>query len=222
MKSYPQFRCRCGYVLAAEVTGTQPLQDTMCPKCKAAMWFVDDGIASNRIFARATSELQQQQDYTLAIILSAMAVEAELARVFIKWKEMELMGEPMRTDDESKWEDQLRRWSSITEKFDGICTFLARQHFDAFLANRPELLETVCSRHPALRGNPSPKAFFQEQLFWKRNRIIHFGAIDFSGADAYQCVELASTLFLIIREIDAVRVKRLEMVLATASRKVQS
>src|SRR5216683_230458 len=122
MKSSFPIRCQCGHEMVLETVGTDSFKDTSCPKCHSAIWIVDNGFVSTRIFNRSLKELNSS-DFTLSIILSAMAVECELARVFVKWNEIAL-------------------------RFDNVCEFLTDQDFDGFIANNINLLKSVQQRHP--------------------------------------------------------------------------
>lgn len=140
-----------------------------------------NGVASDRIFARSVAEFQSG-DFTVAIVLSAIAVEAEFWRVFTKHNGP---GQP-----------------GIMKGLD----WLSGTTLDSFLAAHPDLTEKIWCRHPILRGEPSLRGAFHSRLFARRNQIVHRGHLDFGGAEAYECQELASTLFLIIGEMEAARI----------------
>jgi hypothetical protein len=54
------------------------------------------------------------------------------------------------------------------------------------------------------------KDFFVKEFFYKRNRIAHFGKIDYQQPDAEMCFTLGSTLWQILTEMDAHRRRALE------------
>jgi hypothetical protein len=56
----------------------------------------------------------------------------------------------------------------------------------------------------------SLKDFFVKELFYKRNRIVHFGMIDFQQPDVEMCFTLGSTLWQILAAMDAHRRRALE------------
>jgi hypothetical protein len=47
---------------------------------------------------------------------------------------------------------------------------------------------------PASTAVASPKEFLIKELFHKRNKIVHFGEIEFQKADAEMCLRLAMKL----------------------------
>lgn len=207
MKSSFPFKCGCGYELTFETTGTDKFPDTSCPKCHSPIWIIDNGVVSTRVFNKAFEQLKAG-DYTLAIILSAMAVECDLARLYVKWKEIDLIPAgvmtPSQTEKDS-WEETLRSWMGIAVRLDKVCEFLTKEVLDSFISNRPDLKQAIHITHPASVPCGSFNQFFQEHLFWKRNQVVHFGRINFERPDAEECLQLAATLLKINVAEDSVR-----------------
>ena len=160
------------------------------------------------IMERARQELANE-DTTIAILLSAMAVEGEMAYLFFKWKEIDSGRLPFgRTqDEEDEWE---RAWAdkrSVGKRLDELCRFLTSADFDKFALQNKELLSSALGRFdPA----DSLKKFFQEQLFEKRNQIVHYSRIDFEKARGERCVSLASALIRLPDAMNRDRVKRMD------------
>jgi hypothetical protein len=211
MKSSFSIRCNCGKEMGFAAIGTQLFKGTDCPECHARIEIIDNGIVSGRVFNRSWSELQSE-DFTLAIILGAMAMECELARLYVKWKNIESVepGTFATKEQEDSWEKELRRASKIVERLDLVSRFLTGDDFDIFFSNRADLMKALHARHPESVGKPSPKKFFEENLFHKRNRIVHLGKIDYTQGEAEACHRSAATLLQALGEMDLVRFKKLE------------
>jgi hypothetical protein len=207
---------QCGQPSTHESSGTQELKDAQCPKCSVPFWFIKPlgDFVGMTIFNRAWQELQKQ-DFTLVIVLSAMAVECNLAYLFSKWKEIEMMDTkmPVPQADKDAW---IAEWNGIFEikkRLNKLSTFLTGKDFDAFLSANTRLM-TSFSAAFAASGCTSPRQFFVQELFYRRNRIVHSGAIDFQQSDADTCFTLAAKLFEILKEMDAQRLKVLDKKLA--------
>ena len=71
-------------------------------------------------------------------------------------------------------------------------------------------MQALHARRPDSKNAASPKKFFVEQLFHKRNRIVHFGEINFQQPDAELCCTLAATLSQVLVAMDAQRRHALE------------
>jgi hypothetical protein len=184
-----------------------------CPICGAAIWLVEPlgNVVGMAILGRAEAEMKNG-DWTLAIVLAAMAVECELVYLFMKWNRIHLMlvRNPTDADDEGwekQWRDDVR---TIAARLDKVSGFLTELPFDSFLSQNSALLKNMYQRYPASKNAASLKDFFVKEFFHKRNRIVHFGKIDFQQPDAEMCFTLGSTLWQILTAMDAHRRRTLE------------
>jgi hypothetical protein len=155
------------------------------------------------LIERARQELAQD-DISLAILLSAIAVESEMAYLFFKWKGIDsgkVLGN--RTlEDKKEWEDKWAEMRSIGKRLDALSRLLTSKPFDEFARLKMDLLH-----HALLDNDPatSMKDFVQEQFFDKRNDIAHYGNVDFQGEDGAQCLSLATALLKLLNVMDSTR-----------------
>jgi hypothetical protein len=193
--------CKCGNQIAVETTGDERYPDVQCSDCKTPIWIIDDGTVSSRVFCRAEIELGRQ-DWSLAIILSAMSVECELAYLYSKWKALDadLVPSEVKPSHIELWEEEFRNLSTISRRLDAVGELLTGDGFDSFLVLRPDVLSTLQKTYPNMGA--SPKQFFIAELFWKRNKILHSGKVQFGPTEAEACVKTALTMIQIIRLID--------------------
>lgn len=210
--------CNCSETFPVHVTGGDLPTSAQCPKCKSTIWLVEPlgNVVGMAILSRATTELKSG-DWTLAIVLAAMAVECELVYLFMKWNRIDLMSvkNPTDADDEAwekQWRDDVR---TIAARFDKVSVQLTGQSFDTFLSQNTELLKTMHTACPASKSAVSPKDFFVKEFFRKRNKIVHYGKIDFQQPDAEMCVTSASNLRKILAAMDAQRLHALDAKHAT-------
>lgn len=205
--------CNCGETFPVHVTGSDLPRSAQCPKCKSTIWLVEPlgNVVGMAILSRAATELKSG-DWTLAIVLAAMFVECELVYLFMKWNRIDLMlvRNPTEADEEG-WEDQWRdEVRAVAARFDRVSGLLTGQSFDAFLSQNSGLLNAMHTAYPASKSASSPKKFFVNEFFRKRNKIVHFGKIDFQQPDAEMCVMSASALRQILAAMDAKRLHALE------------
>jgi hypothetical protein len=147
-------------------------------------------------------------DYTLSTVLGAVAVESDLARVYIKWREIETGLPNEITDaDRARFEDELRRQYKIVDRLDMVSTYLTNLKFNEYVESDVDLRAFVLKAHPKVAAHPSLKKYFEEQLFWKRNAIAHFGKIDSTKAEGESCFNATTTLFTIFAAMDAAKLK---------------
>lgn len=221
MKSAISVTCQCGELITVQSTGTKALKDTQCHSCKAPIWFVAPlgNEVGLRIMNRAWNELQQE-DFTLTIVLSAMAVECELAYFYIKWKALDFaMANNTHFHDPTKKEEYAEEWRSfrnISRRFDEMSQLLTRKDLDPFLLDNCALVKDVGNEYPTSQNFTSWKEFFRQELFDRRNKIVHRGEIDFQEAEGKMCFALATALFHIIKAMDLHRIKVMDLQLNAA------
>jgi hypothetical protein len=193
----------CGEFLV-DVNGTQLPKDAQCPKCGRTIWLVEPlgNIVGMAIMRRAATEFASG-DSTLTIVLAAMAVESQLAYLFMKWNRVHLTLQRGPTDaDEEEWEERWRDIRSVAARFDRVASQLTGESFDSFLSANGDLLKSVRTQYQS-SGESSVKDFFVKALFHKRNRIVHFGKLDYEQSEAQMCFAFATTLWHILDVMDA-------------------
>lgn len=179
MRSPISVPCSCGQQISLQIVGSHLPEYARCPNCQAPIYLVAPlgNIVTGRIMERAKQELANE-DTTIAILLSAMAVEGEMAYLFFKWKEIESGKLPIgRTqEEENEWERAWADMRSIGKRLDELSRFLTSADFDKFALQNKALLSSALD---VFDSADSLKKFFQEELFERRNQIVHYGRIDF-------------------------------------------
>lgn len=202
---------KCGKRLTIETKGDEPFPNPQC-ECGAFIWLVQSDMrVSRRALCRAESELQTE-DFSLAIILSAMAVECELAFLHSKWKMLDanLVPSEVTPSHSESWEKEFHKLpGGVGGKLDALTQLMTSETFDAFLIRRNELAAALQKAYPD-KGTTSPRAFFVAELFRKRNKILHSGQVQFGKPEAEACVSMAMSLLQIIGELDKERIARLD------------
>jgi len=200
----------CKKRLIVQAEGSKPYPNPHC-ECGATIYLLQSDMrVSRRVFCRAEVELSDE-DFSLAIILSAMAVECELAFLFSKWKQLEgrLLSHEVTQAHTNLWEQEFRKLKGVSGKLDAATQLMTGETFDAFLQRRADLASRLQKNHANI-GNRSASKFFVEELFRKRNKILHSGNTEFGKHEAEACVKMATTLLRIIAEIDKERYTRFD------------
>jgi hypothetical protein len=154
--------CRCQF--PQETTGSQLPEYADCPQCHARIYNISPlgNFVTSLLMHQAQQELGNK-DVTLTIILSAVAVEGQMAYLFFKWRKVE--------------RNNGRRIGPRCDR-----KFLTGISFDGFAQQKKSLLKSALDD-----GHYDPatsfRDFFQEQFFERRNKIVHYGEIDFQESD---------------------------------------
>jgi hypothetical protein len=202
--------CRqCGSQITVETTGNERYPNAHCVVCDSTIWVFDDGRVSYRVFARSSVEFDHK-DWSLAIILSAMSVETEMAYLYSKWRAIDsnLLPSEITALHTDAWEEEFRKLYNVGNRLDSVCKLLTGETFDSFLSQRPTLL-SGCQPAQSISGR-LPREFFVEELFWRRNKILHSGKVQFGESEAGECVEMARVLLGILDEMDKARNRKLK------------
>lgn len=152
---------------------------------------------------RAKQELANG-DITIAILLSAMAVEGEMAYLFFKWKGIDSgkLSSSVTQGDQDKWEGEWKGMASFRKQLDALSGFLTTTTFDKFAQQNKAWLK------PALNGldaATSVREYFQKHFYNTRIRVVHYGEINFEKPSGELCFSLASALLKPLHAMDARR-----------------
>ena len=151
---------------------------------------------------RSNAELEGG-DFSLSIVIATIAVESFLTRLFLKLKGMDSYATTFRlptTSQEADWELEYPRAGGFPSPADFVSKAITGTTFDEFVANNNAATQ-VMSQFPDT-ASLSPKKYVQNELFRRRNRIVHWGYLNSTEAEARLCQELAVAIVSIFREMD--------------------
>jgi hypothetical protein len=195
--------CRdCGEKFELDVLGSDLPEYTRCPKCgrqRPNLWPLGNAVTI-LLMERAKQELAAG-DVTIAILLSAMAVEGEMAFLFFKWKGLDVrkLTHEVTEADKKEWENDWKGFASFRAQLDAVSRLLTYCAFDEFaLANKGWLLPALHGFDPAT----SVKQHFQNYFYNTRTRVIHYGEVDFQKSEGERCFSLAWSLIKLFHAMD--------------------
>ena len=146
--------CKCGETFSVYVTGIEFPEDAKCPKCDSTIWLVPPlgNLVGMAILGRAHAEVQGG-DWIIAIVLSAMAVECDMAYLFMKWNRVELMATRDPNDaDEEAWETEWRKILGVAPRLDKVSSLLTGKPFDLFSLPRQQTFAVLTYVLPCFHG----------------------------------------------------------------------
>ena len=200
----------CEENFLVHVNGEDVPDYARCPACEASIYLIAPlgNVVGMAILGRASTEFNGE-DWTLTIVLSAMAVECQLAWLFTKWNRIMLTLQRNPTDaDEDSWENEWRDIRAIAKRVEKVSNLLTQKPFDEFIAQNTSLVKNLNAKYT----NPatSHREFFIQELFHRRNRIVHAGKIGFQKYEAEIALAVATTMWQILDAMDKIRAKALE------------
>ena len=195
--------CDCGGTFPFSAYGDEPWPVVVCTKCGKPAGQINPlsvSVTAERLLYRSKKELENG-DYSLSIIMGTIAVETYLVRLFLKTKRMEakIYNRPTR-DQEIAWELLYPTTGGFPGHADVVSKETTGTTFDAFVVQNSVAIK-VMDGFPNAK-NISAKKYFQDELFYRRNRIVHWGDVNYKPEEAQLCLDLAIAIVTILREMD--------------------
>lgn len=153
-----------------------------------------------RLLARARHEFAERDDYSMAIVFSAMAVDCALSRAY--FKHAKIAGyQRMEEIPDADIEAEVRKLGGIRSKIEAVFATLGEDGLRGFFGRHQEIAEIVRTNFPSL----SCEVYAQDverELFWRRNRIVHFGEARLDRDVAIRCLNIATLTVEMIDVLD--------------------
>ena len=153
---------------------------------------------------RSEYECNNTHDYSLSMVFSAMAFEWELTRLIKKWKSIESL-ETGEYKPSEKIEEEIRKLKTIYDKTKATGKLLYPKGFENYVKQDVEL-RTRLKNFPSLKLE-TLISDFQRNLFWPRNRIVHYGYDGYGREDAIKSYNIAYLGLVILNSMDNYRRK---------------
>lgn len=196
---------KCGDTAKVRIHLDTTSFDWMCDNCgmKHPSFFGTDVTMGYKILERSRTEYFER-DYSMSIVLAAMAFECELSRLFGIWRKIdaEMAGGVFNQD---ACERELRELGSIDRRIDAVSHLLVSKTMDEYVQPIEEFHEPIEQRFPSLHVGSLPRDF-QEALFWPRNSVLHWGDTSRTEQDAARCFSIAQMGLSILTSMNRERV----------------
>lgn len=157
-----------------------------------------------KALSRSRYELMDNKDHILSMVLSAAALEWEVARLYKKWMYIDALSENRDEFTQEEIEDLFRKNRTIFEKMQKTGRLLHPTGFEKYVAESEELRGTIEEGFPSLKLDTLLKDI-QIHLFWPRNRILHFAFTGYSHEDAIKSYNIARLGLVILNSMDEYR-----------------
>jgi hypothetical protein len=195
--------CNCGKAINLQITGTDLPEQATCSACGHTTHLMQPlgNLAVMLILERARWELTTNHDVTMTILLGTMAAEAQMSWLYFKWRAIDdkVLPHEQTAAHKTKWEKEWSDMRSIGERLDELSRLLTDTNFDKFAQQNMKWLKNHID---GFDRATSIKTFFQDQVFERRNQVIHYGNIDFEEADGKKCYPLISALLELLKAMD--------------------
>jgi hypothetical protein len=197
--------CSCGGRYVFSAYGDASFGQATCTNCGQHGQLIDPlsvSVTAERLLYRSKAELEKG-NYSLSIVIGVMAIESYLTRLFLKFKGMDSDASSFNLptpEQEAEWEKEYPRSGGFSAPAGFVSQKLVERSFDEFVAGNG----TASAIFRALPNSSgiSPTQYFQDELFKRRNRIVHWGYVNSNETDAELCQTIAIALVSIFRELN--------------------
>jgi len=194
MKFTHEMQCECGGRFMFSAYGDARFVQAACSNCARPGSLIDPlsvSVTAERLLYRNKAELESGE-YSLSIVIAVMAVESFLTRLFLKIKGMDSYMTTFRLPiphEEAVWEEEYPRSGGFPSPVGFVSKRLLGMSFDDFVAKNAVARAIFSALTNA--SNFSATEYFQNELFKRRNRIVHWGYVNSSKAGAELCRNMA-------------------------------
>jgi hypothetical protein len=203
--------------------------DTLCPRCHQSVAVVidlnDEEIGAtcacgheligslhpwftvgHKLLTRAKKEYTAQKDIPLSMVLSAMAFDCELVRLFCLWESLADLGKSDVPPTEEELDDRLRKLK-VQEKIEYVCRLMHPAGLEDFVS-RDDLATMNLSESGVKAGTLARD--FDRVLFWPRNQILHRGFTGYVEKDASRAYMVALQGVSILGDLHKAKIASME------------
>jgi hypothetical protein len=192
----------CGTQLSISYKGTEPVPSAQCEECGTILHHIDgDFPVVDRLLTRSRRELKAG-DWTIPIILDAIACESLIASLNKKWTLIH-KGVPSEITqaDEQAWDQDFRGIRTVAERLNASSRLMVSSAFDEYI-HRKRKANAAFRSNFSLYEKVSPITCFQERIFEPRNKIVHWGFINSTEKIASECHTHAQNLIRLLLIMD--------------------
>jgi hypothetical protein len=155
-----------------------------------------------QVWIKASHELTQNKDASMAVILSAAAIDCELTHLFKKWTGIAELAQRGHLLTGEECEDLLRskNITNISTKFVQIPKLLVPEGFQHYVTATEKWRDVVSEDLPELDVSSLIEGI-KKKVFWPRNSILH-GGTPATGQQAELAVRIARGCLRIFLSMD--------------------
>lgn len=155
---------------------------------------------------------RQQGDFVTSIVFSAMVIEAELARLYFKWRRQDHKWALIAQGRALEWEElpyealeaDYRGLGNFFNKLRAVCDLLVGSDIDAFVRGRPDDVTRITAEFPNLTIGSLGDGIHAAVLD-KRNRVVHTAYLGHKDEDALLAERVADLTVGLLRAMDLER-----------------
>jgi hypothetical protein len=153
------------------------------------------------VLRRARHELKEQSDIPLSMVFSAMAVDCEVSRLYLKWTRIGALKQRRHLSN-AELDESLRSLGFSTQRLKRTAELMHPAGLSDFVSVHREIRDWIQGGFPSLDVARLPETI-TEALYWPRNRILHVGDTKYDDVAARRSFNVAQLTIHIYQKLDA-------------------
>jgi hypothetical protein len=216
----------CGRDFSTLGYGELTFPPATCPSCGQTIHIIDPltfSVIAQRLLYRGDAELKNG-DFTMPIICGAMAIESALTSLFLKWRQLEhgFPGNSTTDADRETWEKEYRdgtRPGGFPNSANFVSSYLTGKSFDGFAADflRRSSKAAIIGAGLPMYESQMKTDYINRELFYKRNRIMHWGEVKYEKSDAEKALAASGAAFALLTVMDKEKAAELDRKMRASS-----
>jgi hypothetical protein len=204
MNAKIRISCVCGQIIEGQCDVIERKLTAICPNCGPLEdGSVDLNFSIGDALVGYAENALSSGDTNFAILLSGMAVDCYLSRLYYKWRDIEELWQPNYKPEVSrtKIQEELVKIRDFLEKVKKVENLLFPKGTQKFLELHPELKQEIKQGFPSLNSDTFALSI-RNQVMRKRNNIVHVSQRKYSHDDAIKTINQAKLFIKVFATMD--------------------
>ncbi|OGW36465.1 MAG: hypothetical protein A2Y97_08515 [Nitrospirae bacterium RBG_13_39_12] len=176
-----------------------------CPRCGVQKGnFFDSRFHIGQALIYYSTYALASGDTNFSILLSAMAMDCYLSRLYYKWTEIQELkgGSPFNPEEiEKKIGEEFIKIGNFLDKVKKVEALIFPAGTSSFIESHSDLQDEIKTDFPSVLVDSFVKDM-RNEIMWKRNNIVHIGNKKYRHDEAWKCLNYAEFFIKVFEKIE--------------------
>ena len=198
--------CKCGEEVKTEIGVKDTTIGLVCPKCgQGIIGSLDPNFHIGHRLLEYSANAFEKKDYNFSILLSAMAMDCYLSRLYYKWRDIEELKKDRPYDASLVKErvlTELQKINDFIAKIGRVEKLIYSKGIVDFIRRRNDIRKEIREGFKSINIDNFSKVI-RNEVMWRRNNIVHSGMYIYNKEDAIKCHNYSKLFIKVLDKMDA-------------------
>lgn len=198
--------CECGEKVKVEIDSGDTDVNFECPKCgERNIGSLHQGFHIGRRLLSYAANAFEKKDFNFSILLSSMAMDCYLSRLYYKWRDIEELnsGQPYEPNAVGeKILKELQKINDFLEKIRKVEDLIYAKGIGDFIKQHHEINKKIQNGFRSINIDNFAR-IIRDEVMWKRNDIVHIGRYKYNEGHAKKCYNYSILFIEVLEKMDA-------------------